>query len=107
MCDRRSGHIVNIVSRAGVVASAKFGAYAASKFGMLGFTQTTDAEGIEFGVKATAICPGAVDTQQRAENDVDDHSKLLQPEDIADYVAFIVTRPDRVYIAEVSPIAQT
>jgi NADP-dependent 3-hydroxy acid dehydrogenase YdfG len=106
MCDRQSGHIVNVVSRAGVVASAKFGAYAASKFGMLGFTQTTDAEGIEFGVKATAICPGAVDTQQRAENHVDDHSKLLQPEDIADYIAFIVTRPDRVYIAEVSPIAQ-
>jgi len=106
MCDRRSGHIVNIVSRAGKVASAKFGAYAASKFGMLGFTQTTDAEGIEFGVKATALTPGAVDTQQRAENHIDDHSKLLQPEDVADYVAFIVTRPARVYIAEASPIAQ-
>jgi NADP-dependent 3-hydroxy acid dehydrogenase YdfG len=106
MCDRRSGHIINVVSRAGKVASAKFGAYAASKFGMLGFTETTDAEGIEFGVKATAICPGAVDTQQRAENHVDDRSKLLQPEDVADYITFIVTRPDRVYIAEVSPIAQ-
>lgn len=106
MCDRRSGHIVNIVSRAGKVASAKFGAYAASKFGMLGFTQTTDAEGIEFGVKATALCPGAVDTQQRAENHVDDQSKLLLPEDVADYVAFIVTRPARVYIGEASPIAQ-
>lgn len=106
MCDRRSGHIVNIVSRAGKVASAKFGAYAASKFGMLGFTQTTDQEGIEFGVKATAVCPGAVDTQQRSENHIDDRSTLLQPEDVADYVTFIVTRPARVYIGEVSPIAQ-
>lgn len=106
MCDRRSGHIINIVSRAGKVASAKFGAYAASKFGMLGFTQTTDAEGIEFGVKATALTPGAVDTKQRAENHIDDTSKLLQPEDVADYVAFVVTRPARVYIAEASPIAQ-
>jgi NADP-dependent 3-hydroxy acid dehydrogenase YdfG len=106
MCDRQSGHIVNIVSRAGKVASAKFGAYAASKFGMLGLTQTTDAEGIQFGVKATALCPGAVDTQQRAENHVDDHSKLLLPEDVADYVAFIVTRPARVYISEASPVPQ-
>jgi 3-oxoacyl-[acyl-carrier protein] reductase len=106
MCDRKSGHIINIVSRAGKVASAKFGAYAASKFGMLGFTQTTDSEGIEFGVKATALCPGAVDTQQRAENHVDDHSKLLLPEDVADYVAFIVTRPARVYIGEASPVPQ-
>jgi NADP-dependent 3-hydroxy acid dehydrogenase YdfG len=106
MCDRRSGHIVNIVSRAGKIGSAKFGAYAASKFGMLGFTQTTDSEGIEFGVKATALCPGAVDTQQRAENHVDDHSKLLLPEDVADYVAFIVTRPARVYIGEAAPVPQ-
>jgi 3-oxoacyl-[acyl-carrier protein] reductase len=106
MCDRRTGYIVNIVSRAGKAASAKFGAYAASKFGMMGFTQTTDQEGIEFGVKAVAVCPGAVDTQQRSENHIDDRSKLLQPEDIADWVAFIVTRPDRVYIAEVDPIAQ-
>ncbi|MCW8060637.1 SDR family oxidoreductase [Agrobacterium tumefaciens] len=106
MCERRSGHIVNIVSRAGKVASAKFGGYAASKFGMLGLTQTTDQEGIEFGVKATAICPGAVDTQQRSDNHIDDRSQLLQPEDVADYVAFIVTRHPRVYIGEVSPIAQ-
>ncbi|MDG4882037.1 SDR family NAD(P)-dependent oxidoreductase [Mesorhizobium sp. WSM4884] len=106
MCDRRTGHIVNIVSRAGKIGGAKFGAYASSKFGMLGFTQVTDAEGVEFGVKATAVCPGAVDTQQRAENHVDDHSKLLLPEDVADYVAFIVTRPARVYISEAMPVPQ-
>jgi NADP-dependent 3-hydroxy acid dehydrogenase YdfG len=106
MCDRRQGHIVNIVSRAGKVASAKVGAYAASKFGALGFTQTTDAEGLPFNVKATAICPGAVATQQRAENHVDDQSMLLQPEDVAEYVAFIVTRPKRVYIGEVSILPQ-
>lgn len=106
MCDRRQGHIVNIVSRAGKVASAKFGAYAASKFGALGFTQTTDAEGLPYNVKATAICPGAAATQQRAENHEDDESKLLQPEDVADYVAFIVTRPERVYIGEVSIVPQ-
>jgi NADP-dependent 3-hydroxy acid dehydrogenase YdfG len=106
MCDRRQGHIVNIVSRAGKIASAKFGAYAASKFGQLGFTQTTDAEGIPFNVKATALCPGAVDTQQRAENHDDDRSKLLLPEDVAEYVAFIVTRPERVYIGEGSLMSE-
>ncbi|MCM2444996.1 SDR family oxidoreductase [Rahnella sp. CG8] len=106
MCDRRSGHIINVVSRAGKQASAKFGAYAASKFGMLGLTQTTDSEGVEFGVKATAVCPGAADTQQRAENHDDDRSTLLQPEDIAEYIEFIVTRPYRVFIDEVSLISQ-
>jgi NADP-dependent 3-hydroxy acid dehydrogenase YdfG len=106
MCDRREGHIVNIVSRAGKVAAAKVGAYAASKFGALGFTQTTDAEGLPFNVKATAICPGAVATRQRAENHDDDQSMLLQPEDVAEYVTFIVTRPKRVYIGELSIVPQ-
>jgi hypothetical protein len=32
--------------------------------------------------------------------------KLLQPEDVAEYVAFIVTRPARVSIAEASPVSQ-
>ena len=106
MCDRQQGHVVNIVSRAGKVAAAKVGAYAASKFGALGFTQTTDAEGLPFNVKATAICPGAVATQQRAENHDDDQSMLLQPQDVAEYVAFIVTRPKRVYIGEASIVPQ-
>jgi 3-oxoacyl-[acyl-carrier protein] reductase len=106
MCDRQQGHIVNIVSRAGKVAAAKVGAYAASKFGALGFTQTTDAEGLPFNVKATAVCPGAVATQQRAENHDDDQSMLLQPQDVAEYVVFIVTRPKRVYIGEVSIVSQ-
>lgn len=106
MCDRRQGHIVNIVSRAGKNGSAKFGAYAASKFGALGFTQTTDAEGIPYNVKATSILPGAVSTQQRAENHEDDQSKLLLPQDVAEYVAFVVTRPDRVYVVEATLTSQ-
>ena len=106
MCDRRQGQIVNVVSRAAKNGSAKFGAYAASKFGALGFTQSTDAEGIPYGVKATAILPGAVATQQRAENHVDDQSKLLQPQDVAEYIAFIVTRPDRVHIFEPTLLSQ-
>jgi NADP-dependent 3-hydroxy acid dehydrogenase YdfG len=106
MCDRRQGHIVNIVSRAGKKGSAKFGAYVATKFGALGFTEVTDAEGLPFNVKATAICPGAAATQQRAENHVDDTSMLLQPQDVAEYVTFIVTRPERVYIGEVSIVPQ-
>lgn len=106
MCDNRRGHIINIVSRAGKVGSAKFGGYVSSKFGALGFTQVTDAEGQPFNVKATAVLPGAVATQQRAENHEDGEAILLLPEDVAEYVAFVATRPDRVYIAEASPVSQ-
>lgn len=106
MCDRRQGLIVNVVSRAAKNGSAKFGAYAATKFGALGFTQSTDAEGVPFNVKATAILPGSVATQQRAENHVDDVEKLLQPQDVAEYIAFIATRPDHVHIFEPTLLSQ-
>ncbi|MBE0578768.1 SDR family NAD(P)-dependent oxidoreductase [Devosia sp.] len=106
MCDRRQGHIVNIVSRSGKAARAKFGAYSASKFGALGFTETTDNEGVAFNVKATAVLPGAVATKQRSENHDDDQAKLLQPQDVAEYVAFIVTRPDHVYILDANLTSQ-
>jgi len=62
------------VSRLGKVGRVKFGGYAASKFGTLGFTKTTDAEGIAYNVKATAVLPGAASTQQRGENYEDDQS---------------------------------
>lgn len=100
MCDRKRGHIINVVSRAAKNGSAKFGAYAASKFGALGFTQSTDAEGVAHNVRAIALLPGSVATQQRAENHLDDVEKLLQPQDVAEYIAFIVTRPDRVTFIE-------
>lgn len=106
MCERRRGHIVNVVSRAAKNGPARMGAYAASKFGALGFTQTTDAEGVPHNVKAIAVLPGSVATQQRAENHDDDTEKLLQPNDVAEYIAFIVTRPDRVHIVEPTLVSQ-
>jgi len=106
MCDRWQGHIVNIVSRLGKVGRVKFGGYAASKFVMLGSTETTDAEGIVYNVKATAVPPSAASTQQRAENYKEDQSKLLQAQDIAEEVPFIVTRPERVCIVEADITSQ-
>ena len=48
----------------------------------------------------------AVATKGRSDNHLDDQSKLLQPEDIAEYVAFILTRPDRAFIVEATIIPQ-
>lgn len=106
MCSQGSGHIINIASSAGKQGAGKFGAYTASKFGVTGFTQVTDAEGLPFGVKATAVCPGAADTKQRAQNHDDDTSQLLQPEDVAELILFVVTQPERAHIPDVTVIPQ-
>ena len=97
MCDRGSGHIVNVSSLAGRHAGARYGAYASSKFGVTGFTEVTAVEGRRHGVKATLIEPGPADTKMRRDFHKDDLSKLEQPEDIADMVMFVVTQSPKVF----------
>ncbi len=97
MCDNGTGHIVNISSLAGRRGNAWFGAYAASKFGVTGFTEVTAAEGRPHGVKATLIEPGPADTKMRRDYHKDDSSKLARPEDVADLVMLVVTQSPKVY----------
>ena len=102
MCEQRSGHIINVSSGAGKRGSPKFGAYAASKFAAVGFTQTTDAEGQPYGVKASVVCPGPVDTMMRRVNHpMDIIENLTRPEEIADAILFLVCQSPRAHTPEV------
>ena len=64
MCDQGFGHIINVSSVSGKNGHAKGGAYCASKWGVVGFTEVTNTEGKPFGVKASVVCPGPVDTSR-------------------------------------------
>lgn len=102
MMDQRSGYIINISSGAGKHGGEMYATYSTSKFGVIGFTQSLAAEGRQYGIKASVICPGPVATRMRAGNHPDDDiSKLMQPEDIADVALFLVTQPKRTYIGEI------
>jgi len=102
MCDRGSGHIVNVSSISGKNGHANGGAYCAAKFGAVGFTEVTAVEGKPFGVKASVICPGPTDTRMRRENHPDDViENLTLPEDIAEAILFVVTQPKTAYTLEV------
>ena len=97
MCERGSGHIVNVTSLAGSNAYGGFGAYCASKFGATGFTGVIAAEGRPHGVKATLIEPGIVDTKMRRDFHKDDLSMLARPEDVADLVMLVVMQSPKIH----------
>src|SRR5205814_6342361 len=62
MIERKTGHIVNIASIAGKVGSANRAVYCASKFAVVGFTESLAEEVREHGIRASVICPGSTDT---------------------------------------------
>jgi 3-oxoacyl-[acyl-carrier protein] reductase len=101
MCERKYGHIVNVSSVSGKIGHPNGGAYCASKFGVVGFSETTNNEGKSYGVKAYAVCPGPVDTKMRRDNHRDDVlENLTQPEDVADLILFLVAQSPRAHILE-------
>jgi NAD(P)-dependent dehydrogenase (short-subunit alcohol dehydrogenase family) len=96
-----SGAIVNIASVAGKRGRAGEAAYAAAKFGLLGFTQSLFAEVRDQGIKVTAICPGLVDTALIPPNKRVERSRFLQPSDVADAVYDVLASPARTCPTEI------
>ncbi len=58
MKDQKDGYIINIASRAGKIGFSDEGAYAASKFGLVGLNESVYRELSTYGIRVTAICPG-------------------------------------------------
>jgi NAD(P)-dependent dehydrogenase (short-subunit alcohol dehydrogenase family) len=95
------GAIVNIASIAGKKGRGGEAAYAAAKFGLLGFTQSLFDEVRDHGIKVVAICPGLVDTDLIPPNKRVDRSKFLPPADIAQVVHDVITAPPSACATEI------
>ena len=62
MIDRRSGHIVNIASVAGLFTLTPNAVYGASKSGMVAWTRALRVELSRYGIGVSVVCPGRVET---------------------------------------------
>jgi NADP-dependent 3-hydroxy acid dehydrogenase YdfG len=107
---RNVADIVNISSVAGRRASALFGVYNLTKFGVNGFTESLRQEVTRRHVRVGVLEPGAVATELGSHNNDRVQGELLDPfnaqhqvlhaDDIADGIVFMVTRPRHASIAE-------
>ncbi len=102
MIERKTGHIINIASIAGKVGSANRAVYCASKFGVVGFTESLAEEVREHGVRVSVICPGSTDTAfSPREASARSRQRMLRPADIAHAVRAIVTQEPNSFISEI------
>jgi 3-oxoacyl-[acyl-carrier protein] reductase len=103
--------IINISSVVGFKGYAGQAAYASSKHALSGFTKVLAKEVQEDGIKVHLISPGSVNTEMVQEMRPDiDTSELIQPDEIAELVEFLVTRQgkgtiDHLYIRRQSGLA--
>lgn len=100
MIERQSGDIINISSTAGQRGAAVTSAYSASKFALIGFSESLMQEVRKHNIRVTALTPSTVATDLAfAENLTDGNpEKVMQPEDLAEFIVAQLKLHPRVFV---------
>jgi len=100
MKKKKSGHIFNMSSVAGIKAYPNGGSYSISKFALQGFSKSLREELKESGIRVTAILPGATLTDSWAAAKLP-ASRFMPAEDIAETIFQIYSLSDRTVVEEI------
>ena len=97
------GHIVNVSSVAGLVANPGVSAYNATKFGLMGFSESLMFELRHDHIKVSVICPGSTDTYfgVAGQPGGPGRENFLSADDVADAVLDIVTASSNALLSQV------
>lgn len=87
MVPRKKGLILNMSSQSGKQGNSHYAAYCASKFGIIGLTQSIAVEFACQGIRANALCPGVVFTPLW-DDMIEDYARKrnLKPEEVRPYM---------------------
>ena len=99
--DDFGGHIVNIISIAGLVGNADLSSYNASKFGVTGFSEALMKELRDDAIKVSAIYPGSTESNFADEAGHSGASNPMAAEDVAKTVVHVLNTPANYLISDV------
>jgi 3-oxoacyl-[acyl-carrier protein] reductase len=102
MIEHQSGDIVNISSSAGLRGAALTSAYSASKFAVLGLTESLMQEVRKHNIRVTALTPSTVATDMAKDLNLTDGNPetVMQPEDLAELIVAQLKLNKRVFIKD-------
>ena len=100
MIERQTGDIINISSTAGLAGNALTSAYSASKFAVLGLTDSLMQEMRKHNIRVSALTPSTVATDMAKDLNLTDGNpeKVMQSEDIAELLIAQLKLNRRVFI---------
>jgi 3-oxoacyl-[acyl-carrier protein] reductase len=100
MIERQTGDIINISSTAGLSGNALTSAYSASKFAVLGLTESLMQEVRKHNIRVTALTPSTVATDMAKDLNLTDGNpeKVMQSEDVAELIIAQLKLNRRVFI---------
>ncbi len=104
MIEKQSGDIINISSTAGLKGNAGTSAYSASKFGVMGLTESLMMEVRKHNIRVSALTPSTIvtDLAKSANLINNNEAKLIHPEDFAELIIAHLKLNRRVFIKEAS-----
>ncbi|WP_133512831.1 SDR family NAD(P)-dependent oxidoreductase [Candidatus Thiosymbion oneisti] len=96
------GKVINLVSLSGKRVKGQSVGYAMSKFALTALTHSVRYSGWEHGIRATAVCPGWVNTQmaEDASRSIIEPKQMTQPEDVATLISTLLKLPNTASISE-------
>lgn len=100
MIEQKSGDIINIASTAGQKGAPVTSAYSASKFAVLGLTESLMLEVRKHNIRVSALTPSTVATDLAIETNLTDGNpeKVMRPEDLAEFMVAQLKLNPRVFV---------